>query len=252
MGEALPEAEPIHAMQTRALIYVWDHPAVAAACRMDRQAQQARCAAWAAARGWPVVGVLVDEGSNGARPALAQIRVAAQERRCEVIVIPVLASFGPRVEDVLALLEALASQGVDLVSLHEAFDTTSAHGSFAMLVVHALAQIAGSAAPEPRMAAPAAAPATPRAKRRRSELPFGYHHTDHGVAVDPATAPIVRRIFMLHAAGATTSELVQLLRAQGGGRWNQRALAAVLADEDAYRGGPHPDGGRWPALLERQ
>jgi hypothetical protein len=59
----------------------------------------------------------------------------------------------------------------------------------------------------------------------------------------------VRRIFLLHDAGATVFELVQLLRNQGGGRWSQRALAAVLAHEDAYRGGPHPAGGRWPALL---
>ena len=79
---------------------------------------------------------------------------------------------------------------------------------------------------------------------------FGYRQAADGIAIDPATAPIVRRIFLLHDAGATVSELVQLLRDQGGGRWSQRALAAVLAHEDAYRGGPHPAGGRWPALLE--
>ena len=84
---------------------------------------------------------------------------------------------------------------------------------------------------------------------RRAALPFGYRQTADGIAIDPANAPIVRRIFLLHNAGATVAELVQLLRDQGGGRWSQRALAVVLAHEDAYRGEPRTDGGRWPALL---
>ena len=169
-------------------------------------------------------------------------------------------SLGPQVEAVLALLDLLARHAVDLVSLHEAFDTTTAHGSFALLVMRALAEIAQRTAPT-RLAAPLApappAPVSdspvvahaPLPRVRRAALPFGYRQTADGIAIDPANAPIVRRIFLLHAAGATVAELVQLLRDQGGGRWSQRALAAVLAHEDAYRGGPHPAGGHWPALL---
>jgi hypothetical protein len=251
-------AEPIHPLQTRALIYLWADEAATEVCRMDPQQQQRRCAAWAAARSWPIVDVLVDTPESisvGGRPALQQLRAAVQNHMCEVLIIPGLISLGPHVEAVLALLDLLARQGIDLVSLHEAFDTTTAHGSFALLIVRALAGIAqrpASAHPAtlPVLTADVPTPArAPLPRTRRAAVPFGYHQTPDGIAIDPATAPIVRRIFLLHNAGATVSELVQLLRDQGGGRWSQRALTAVLTHEDAYRGGPHPAGGYWPALL---
>jgi len=261
MDQMSTKAEPIHSVQTRAIIYLWDHPTVAAVCRMDLRVQRTRCLACAATRGWPIVEILVDDALGmpaGTRPALEQLRVAIQEQRCDAVVIPALTSLGPQVVEVLALLEILARHGADLVSLHESFDTTSAYGSFAMLVVRALAQIAQGSEPVPPSVAPTLAPAaallaTPMVRaKRRSELPFGYLQTVSGTVIDSARAPIVRRIFLLHDAGATVPELVQLLRAQGGGRWNQRTVAAVLAHEDAYRGGPHPDGGRWPTLLEER
>jgi hypothetical protein len=219
-------------LQTRALIYVWADPAATEVCQMDPQQQQRRCAAWAAARNWPIVDLLADEPastSSGARPALQQLRATVQDHTCEVVVIPALISLGPQVEAVLALLDLLARHGVDLVSLHEAFDTSTAHGSFALLVMRALAEIAQRTAPT-RLATPLApvpptpvpnarvvAPA-PLPQPRRVALPFGYRQTADGIAIDPATAPIVRRIFLLHDAGATVSELVQLLRDQGAGR----------------------------------
>ena len=261
MHDAISATEPIHPLQTRALIYLWADPAATEVCRMDPQQQQRRCTAWAAARSWPIVDVLIDKPestSADARPALQQLRASVQVHACEVVVIPALISLGPQVEAILAFLDLLARQAVDLVSLHEAFDTTTAHGSFALLVVRALAEIAQRAAPTRQTASPA--PPTsmtdvpmvahaPLPRVRRAALPFGYRQTTEGITIDPTTAPIVRRIFLLHDAGATVTELVQLLRDQGGGRWSQHALAAVLAHEDAYRGGPHPAGGHWPALL---
>jgi hypothetical protein len=183
--------------------------------------------------------------------------VAAREQQCEVVILLALASLGPQIGDVLALLETLAQQGVDVISLHETFDTTTAHSSFALLVVRALAPIAQLSIQELPALPPTAAPITPSLvssaspkRQRQRALPLGYRHTHSGVAIDPDSAPIVRWIFRMRAAGATLPELLQLLRNQGGRRWNQRTLSAVLADEDAYRGGPHPDGGSWPRLLD--
>jgi hypothetical protein len=263
MHDAISATEPIHPLQTRALIYLWADPTATEVCRMDPHEQQRRCIAWAATRSWPIVDVLVDEPAStsaSARLALQQLRATVQDHGCEVVIIPALISLGTQVEAILALLDLLARHAVDLVSLHEAFDTTTAHGSFALLVVRALAEIAQHGAPTRQAASLAPAPPAPMAdvpvvahaplpRTRRVAVPFGYRQTADGIAIDPATAPIVRRIFLLHDAGATVSELVQLLRDQGGGRWSQRALAVVLAHEDAYRGGPRTDGGRWPALL---
>ena len=263
MHDVISATEPIHPLQTRALIYLWADPAATEVCRMDPQQQQRRCTAWAATRSWPIVAVLVDEPestSADARPALQQLRASVQVHACEVVIIPALISLGTQVEAILALLDLLARHAVDLVSLHEAFDTMTAHGSFALLIVRALAEIAQYGAPTRQAASLAPTPPAPMAdvpvvahaplsRTRQVAVPFGYRQTADGIAIDPATAPIVRRIFLLHDAGATVSELVQLLRDQGGGRWSQRALAAMLSQEDAYRGGPHPAGGYWPALL---
>ncbi len=264
MHDVTRTTEPIHPLQTRALIYLWADPTAIEVCRMEPQQQQRRCEVWAAARSWPIVDVLVDEPASTSasmRPAVQELRARVQDNACEIVVIPALISLGPQVEAVLGLLDLLARHGVDLVSLHEAFDTTTAHGSFALLVVRALAGIAQRAAPSRLAASLAPAPPAPVAdspvvahaplpRTRRVALPFGYRQTADGIAIDPANAPIVRRIFLLHDAGATVPELVQLLRDQGGARWSQRALTVVLAHKDAYRGGPHPAGGHWPALLE--
>src|SRR5215213_4191313 len=142
MQDVTSATEPIHPLQTRALIYLWADPTATEICRMNPQQQQRRCAAWAAARSWPIIAVLIDapaSTSASARPALQELRASVQDHACEVVVIPALISLGPQVEAVLTLLDLLARQGVDLVSLHEAFDTTTAHGSFALLVVRALA-----------------------------------------------------------------------------------------------------------------
>jgi DNA invertase Pin-like site-specific DNA recombinase len=250
-------------LQTRALIYLWADPTATEVCRMDPHEQQRRCTAWAATRSWHIVDVLVDEPAStsaSARPALQQLYATVQDHRCEVVIIPALISLGTQVEAILALLAVLARHAVDLVSLHEAFDTMTAHGSFALLVVRALAEIAQRGTPTRQTASLAPAPPAPVSdspvvahaplpRVRRAALPFGYRQTADGIAIDPTTAPIVRRIFLLHNAGATVAELVQLLRDQGGGRWSQRALTVVLTHEEAYRGGPHPAGGHWPALL---
>lgn len=261
-----------HQLQTRAAIYLWHDPLISALCRMDAAQQRQRCEAYAAMRGWTVAQVLIDEPSaqaDKARPALAQLHAAVREHAYEVVLTPALACLGPAVAAILAMAELLAHSGIELVCLHESFDTTSAHGSYALLLLRALARIAEQTAPVqlalllPAPIAPAhiveqpaplrsdplpAAPAT-RAPRQRA-LPFGYQQTADGVAIDPAAAAQVRRIFRLYEAGATVAELMQLLREQGAGRWSQRALLAVLANEPAYRGGPRPDGGTWPALLE--
>ena len=242
-----------HQLQTRVAIYLWRDPHISALCRMEPAEQRQRCEAYAVIRVWSVVEVLVDEPAaqaGEARPALARLRAAVQEHTCEVVLTPALACLGPAVAAILAMVDLLARSGTELVCLHEAFDTTSAHGSYALLVLRALARIAEQPAVGQPGSPPPAPPVPATRAPRQQALPFGYRQTADGLAVDPAAAALVRRIFRLHEAGATVAELMQLLREQGAGRWSQRALLAVLANEPAYRGGLHPDGEQWPALLE--
>ena len=73
MHDAISTTEPIHPLQTHALIYLWADPTATEVCRMDPHEQQRRCIAWAATRSWPIVAVLVDAPvsiSASARPAL--------------------------------------------------------------------------------------------------------------------------------------------------------------------------------------
>jgi DNA invertase Pin-like site-specific DNA recombinase len=242
---------------TRAIIYLWDHSTAAAFCGMDVQKQRQRCTGWAIAHGWLVVATFVDERTSPSpheRPALQRLREAAHTHACDLVIIPMLISLGPQIEQVLAFIDLLAGQAIDLVAIHESFDTRSAHGSFALLVVRGLAQIAHHVQPAGVAQAPEVAAPSPRppASQRATALPFGYRQTTDGIVVDPEKAAAIRRIFRLRDAGATVSELVQLLREQGNKGWSQRALTAILANEAAYRGGPHPAGGNWPVLLEER
>ena len=255
------EEQPVHTdlshqANTRAIVYLWDHPAAAAFCGMDTQKQRQRCAGWAAAHGWSVIEVVADQhtaASPHERPALERLREAAHAHACEVVIIPTLLSLGPQIEQVLALVDLLARQAIDLVAIHESFDTRTAHGSFALLVVRGLAQIAQRAQSADSAQAPAVAtPAVNRSApmRRSMALPYGYRQTADGIVIDPDKAATVRSIFRLRDAGATVPELVHVLQEHGNKGWNRRMLTAILANEVAYRGGPHPAGGRWPVLLD--
>jgi DNA invertase Pin-like site-specific DNA recombinase len=251
------QTELSHPGDTRAIVYLWDHPTAAAFCGMEVQKQRQRCTGWAAAHGWSVVATLVDDHASPApheRPALQRLRAAAHTHACDVVITPTLFSLGPQIEQVLALIDLLAGRAIDLVAIHESFDTQSAHGSFALLIVRRLAQIAQqsqltSAPPAPEAAALST---RPPASQRATALPFGYRQTAQGIVVDPEKAATVRRIFRLRDAGATVPELVQLLREHGNTGWNQRALTLILANEAAYRGGPHPASGHWPVLLDER
>jgi hypothetical protein len=258
MDEQPEQTELSHPGDTRAIIYLWDHPTATAFCGMDAQKQQQRCAGWAVAHGWLVVETLVDEHASSSaseRPAMERLREAVQAHACEVLIIPTLMSLGPQIEQVLAFVDLLAQRAIDLVAIHEPFDTMSAHGSFALLVVRRLAHIAQHAQPPGAVQAPESAPPAanrPAPAQRSTALPYGYRQSDDSIVIDPDKAATVRRIFRLRDAGVTVPELVQLLREHGNKGWNQRALTAILANEAAYRGGPHPAGGRWPVLLEER
>ena len=257
MNEHPDQTALSHRGDTRAIVYLWDHPAAAAFCGMEAQKQRQRCLGWATAHGWSVVATLVDErasSSSHERPALQRLREAARTHAGDVVIIPTLFSLGPQIEQVLAFIDLLAGLAIDLVAIHESFDTRSAHGSFALLVVRGLARIARQSQPDGvEPASESTAPNTrPPTAQRATGLPFGYRQTSQGIAVDPEKAAAVRRIFRLRDAGATVSELVQLLKEHGTTGWNQRALAAILANEAAYRGGPHPSGGHWPVLLDER
>ncbi len=105
-------------------------------------AQEGRIRAWAVATGYEVKAVYVDAGLSGGRadnrPALQKALVEAQEG--SALVVYSLSRLARSTKDAIAISEALAKKGADLVSLTERIDTTTASGKMIFRMMAVLAE----------------------------------------------------------------------------------------------------------------
>lgn len=94
------------------------------------------------ARGWTDVREFTDIGHSGAkasRPALDELRKAAQRGEVRVLVVYALDRLGRSLRDLLLLLDELTAAGCMVVSLRESIDLTTPAGR---LLVHMLGALA--------------------------------------------------------------------------------------------------------------
>lgn len=103
------------------------------------EAQEAKIRAWADLNGCEVGGIHIDAGLSGKRadnrPALQ--KALADCARGDVLVVYSLSRLARSTRDTIEIAELLHKKGVDLVSLSEKIDTTTAAGTmvFRMLAV---------------------------------------------------------------------------------------------------------------------
>jgi hypothetical protein len=248
------EAEPVHHIRIRAALYLYAGPSEPAVGPNGLEVQRTRCTAVVGLKQWTLTEEYVDAGDPAAqtpRAALARLLDAVRAHQIEALVVLGLDRLGRTAQEVIACLATLATAGVDVVSIREGFDTTTAHGTFALGVLLALSGLGEGVAPlaVPLPAAqPARVPPPPHARRKR--LPYGYTQTAEGIVVDAAAAATIRWIFALRAAGAHAQEIALALRQGGTGRFPTSRIAAILADETLYRGEPLADGSTpYPPIL---
>lgn len=93
--------------------------------------QVAQCERYISAQEWDLQGCYVDEGISGAkarRPALDRLLAEIDQGRVEVVVVAKLDRIGRSMRHLAALLGELDDHKVALVSVSEAFDSTTAAG----------------------------------------------------------------------------------------------------------------------------
>ena len=105
--------------------------------------QRHELTAYAALRGWTVVGEFCDEGISGSkdrRPALDRMMHEARRRRVDVIAVWSLDRFGRSLSHVVAAVQELAELGIAFVSLKEGLDLSTAAGRLQLHIMSALGE----------------------------------------------------------------------------------------------------------------
>jgi DNA invertase Pin-like site-specific DNA recombinase len=95
-------------------------------------------------RGWTVVGEHVDQGFSGAkdrRPALDALLRDAHRGRFKAVAIWKLDRLARSVRHLVLLADELRALGIDLVSVEDAIDTTTASGRFLFHILGAVAEL---------------------------------------------------------------------------------------------------------------
>jgi DNA invertase Pin-like site-specific DNA recombinase len=210
------------------------------------------CRTYCRAMGWPVPGdgaeyLYVDDGytgSNTDRPALQRLLRDAARGQIERVVMTKLDRLGRKARDVLNLDQELGDAGTSCVYYRDGIDTSTAIGRLLRTVLAAVAELERETILER---------SSDGQERRAKNGEISHRYQVYGykrVEVskgqwrwepDPATAPVVIRIFTLLATGTSASRLAVLLTTEGvptprGGRvWRHTAIRQIVRNT-AYEG----------------
>jgi site-specific DNA recombinase len=226
---------------------------------LGRGAQLAKVEAMATVKGWPAPTLYVDDGLSGAkesrdRPALAQMMAAAAAGEIDAIIINSIDRLARKARLTLELAEELTRYGVTLVSCKESIDTATPAGQMILAVLAAMAQFERDLTSERTIAA--LAEHSRRDGESGGRLPYAYVRELDGVRIARDQARIVRRIFAWRRDGLTLRAIAAQLNKRHyaspqGKHWHHSSVAAVLANEDYYRGGQRGASTlRWPVILK--
>lgn len=195
---------------------------------------------YAAAKSWRIVKVFREKGfsaKNTQRPALQQLLATVKAGEIDVVAIYKLDRLTRSVRDLCDLVIFLKRANVELVSLTESLDTSSASG---MLLVNIL----GSIAQWEREIISARTRAALQRKREEGEVygptPYGYHRRGNRLLSDAKTMKIVDEIFARRKAGETlqavANELMErkIPAPRGGKIWSPETVRVILRNAALY------------------
>lgn len=222
----------------RAIIYTRVSTTGQAEEGVSLDAQAAKGRAWAVAHDAEDVLLFTDEGISGSkadRPGL--LAALAEAKAGDAIVCFSLSRLSRSTKHLLALADELRERGIDLVSMSEAIDTTSAMGEFVFTLLAGLSQLEREQARERTRAALAF-------KRTRQEkcggdVPFGYTARAGKLIPKKSEQAAIELMMSRHEKGASLREIAATLERQGirrkGGAaaWHPEAVRRVLTREAA-------------------
>ncbi|HET6875405.1 MAG TPA: recombinase family protein [Acidimicrobiales bacterium] len=211
------------------------------------ESQVAQCETYVAAQGWELAGRFVDEGVSGAkarRPALDQLTAAVNTGGIDVVVVAKLDRIGRSMRHLTALLGELDDRGVNLVSVSEAFDSSTPSGRLQRNMLASFAEFEREQIRE-RLSEGRDA-VVRRGKYVSTIAPYGYRIDTDGdnrcLVIDPDEAAVIRlMVDMLVELRMTTGQAAAELNARGirprlSPRWNGHAIRNLLRNADHLSG----------------
>jgi|SRR5215218_3295345 len=207
---------------------------------LSLDAQQERTAAKAREFG-ELVREYVERGVSGrrdSRPELDRMLADAEARAFDVLVIPKLDRLGRSVRQLQENFARLEDAGVQLVSLAESIDTSTAAGKLLRNVLAALAEF------ETDVIGERVRSVNQRrikgGKHNGGPRPYGYRYRRGALGIVTEEAVIVVRIFEEYVCGKRQINIAHDLNADGisslhGGDWHQGTVGALLANP-LYKG----------------
>ncbi len=194
-------------------------------------AQRAKISAWCELNDYELVAVYEEaiSGKNiGKRP---QFQTALAElKKGMALVVHKLDRLARSTRDCIDIADELKSTGIDLVSITEKLDTSSAMGEFFFTLIAALGQMERKIIGERTKLALAHKKAI---GEKYAPVPFGYKEIEGRLEVVKAEAQIVAEINRKRAAGSSLHSIARELNEQGvigkqGGKWYASTVNCIL------------------------
>jgi DNA invertase Pin-like site-specific DNA recombinase len=195
------------------------------------EAQAARIRAWSRGAGREIRAIYTDAGISGARddrPGLAAALEALEPG--DALVVYSLSRLGRSTSHLIALADDLRRRGVDLVSITEGLDCTTAAGRLMYTLIAALAAFEREQTSERTKAA---LQHLKQQGRAYGTTPYAYRRRGDRLELDPDRAAVLERMQQARADGMSYSALAAALNSAGipsarGGRWYAASVRSVL------------------------
>ena len=200
------------------------------------EAQRARIAAYAEAKGLDLRDILVDEGYSGKtldRPAMQALLSECRARAVQHVIVWRLDRLTRRTRHLLRLVEdVFLTKGVELHSVSESLDTSTPHGRFVLTLFGGLAEMERELIGERTRSALAF-------KRDQGEAtshpPLGFRQEVGSARLAPVAAEleVVQAILSFWRSGKSYRAIARQLDQEGqqtkhGGRWHPNTVRRVV------------------------
>ena len=195
-------------------------------------AQEAKVRAWAELAGAEVV-IFRDEGISGKRSDNRPGLLAALEAvgHGDALIVYSLSRLSRSTKETLAIADALAKKGADLVSMSEKIDTTSAAGKMVFRMLAVLSEFERDQISDRTRFALAHKKAN--GEKTGGDVPFGYRARKGKLYQDAKEQEAVRLVRGLRKKGESLRDICRDLKAAGitpkrGGAWHPTAVSRIV------------------------
>lgn len=201
-------------------------------------AQRERLGAFCFGQGWNVCPehIYIDAGVSGKstehRTAFNAMLQAAKTGPVKRIVAMRLDRMARNVREFLGVVDQLKAYDCALVLVKESFDTSTAHGKFALTMFAAMAELESATITERVMTGKEQNAS--KGGYNGSRCPMGYVYADGTFSIKSAASTTVQRIFSLFNSGASLNAIARELNqdgtptATGKGAWTPGGISHIL------------------------